>query len=222
MFAIFWLDRVTGSTPVQHLYYVPIVITAIRFGVWPGVITSAAAIVLYHVGGELRDLHYSEADIVKMALFVGIGVVAAQLAADRKRFHHLAMTDDLTGLHNLRSFERHLLAMVTESARTGKSLSMIVLDVDRLKQLNDAHGHLAGAEAVRTVGHIVGELLPQNAVACRYGGDEFAIVLPGQTAEQAAAWAQTLRSAAERLAPRLAGADCLRAPYRSVWASRRW
>lgn len=207
MVAIFWLDRVTGSTPVQHLYYIPIVMAAIRFGLWPGVAISGLAIVLYHVGGELRDLHYSEADIVKISLFIGIGVVAARLSADRKRFRYLAMTDDLTGLHNLRSFESHLLSMVADAGRTRKPLSMIVLDVDRLKQLNDVHGHLAGAEAVRTVGHTIRDLLPAGAIACRYGGDEFAIVLPGQNAQQAAECAQVLRSAVENVAPRLAGTE---------------
>jgi PleD family two-component response regulator len=73
-------------------------------------------------------------------------------------------TDDLTGLHNLRSFELRLRALVRE-ARAGRTpLVLLVLDVDRLKSLNDRYGDLAGAEAVRTVGHIIGEQLPPDAV----------------------------------------------------------
>ena len=58
------------------------------------------------------------------------------------------MTDDLTGLHNLRSFEAHLAGMVRASRESRAPLAMLVADVDRLKAMNDAHGHLAGAEAV--------------------------------------------------------------------------
>ena len=71
----------------------------------------------------------------------------------RARLHALAMTDDLTGLHNLRSFEARLAHDGARCARASRApLALLVLDVDRLKSLNDTHGHLAGAEAVRTVG----------------------------------------------------------------------
>jgi hypothetical protein len=62
-------------------------------------------------------------------------------------------------------------------------VSMLVLDVDRPKEINDVHGHLAGAEAVRKVGHIIGNGLDGSAVACRYGGDEFAILLSESDAD---------------------------------------
>lgn len=202
---IFWLDRATGSAPVEHLYYIPIVIAAIRFGLWPGVGTSAVAILLYHIGGELRAAHYTEADIIKMALFVGIGVVAARLSDDNKRFRHLAMTDDLTGLHNLRSWEQHLLSLIAESRRSTRPLSMLVVDLDRLKQLNDRHGHIAGAEAVRTVGHMIARMMPRDAVACRYGGDEFAIVLPGCGVSEAEGWGEELRNAVQKATPFIVG-----------------
>ena len=89
------------------------------------------------------------------------------------------MTDDLTGLHNLRSFEARLASLVAAARENRSELSILVLDLDRLKQLNDVHGHLAGADAVRTVGHILADRLPSEAVACRYGGDEFVIAVPG-------------------------------------------
>ena len=67
----------------------------------------------------------------------------------------LAMTDDLTGLHNLRSFEARLAPMVRDARESGTPFVMLVLDVDRLKSLNDRYGHLTGADAVRTVGRIL-------------------------------------------------------------------
>jgi diguanylate cyclase (GGDEF)-like protein len=114
------------------------------------------------------------------------------------------MTDDLTGLHNLRSFEARLAAIMRTSHEKGNPVSLLVLDVDRLKSLNDRYGHLAGADAVRTVGHILGERLPSSAVACRYGGDEFVVALPGCNGVQARAIADDLRGAVHAAAPVLA------------------
>jgi diguanylate cyclase (GGDEF)-like protein len=124
---------------------------------------------------------------------------------DADHLHRLAMTDDLTGLHNLRSFEARLITMVREARRTHATLAVLVLDLDRLKSLNDQYGHLTGAEAVRTVGRIIGERLPSDAVGCRYGGDEFVIAIPRCTASLAYRVADGLRRAVDASAPELAG-----------------
>jgi predicted signal transduction protein with EAL and GGDEF domain len=95
-----------------------------------------------------------ESDLVQIALFLAVGVVTAKLTRDTNRLRRLAMTDDLTGLHNLRSFEARLATMVRASREMQAPLALLVLDVDRLKSLNDQYGHLTGAEAVRTVGRV--------------------------------------------------------------------
>src|SRR5882724_11612162 len=82
---------------------------------------------------------------------------------------------------------------------------MLVLDVDCLKKINEAHGHLAGAEAVREVGHIIARTFVGSAVACRYGGDEFAILMSNCDARSSLAAAERLRKAVENHAPILAG-----------------
>ena len=202
---VFALDRATGLAPVQHLYYVPIVLASVRFG-YRGSATAAAAIVLYHLANPgVITVPYEESDLVQIALFLAIGVTAAKLADDRRRLHHLAITDDLTGLHNLRSFEAQLRALLRRAAVRGLPVALLVLDLDRLKSLNDTHGHLAGAEAVRTVGHLTGDRLPDGAVACRYGGDEFVIALPECDEWRARAFADELRGAVNTFAPVLAG-----------------
>jgi diguanylate cyclase (GGDEF)-like protein len=202
----FLLDRGTDAAPVQHLYYLPIIFAALRFGTRGGLILAGAAIVLYHVANpHLLSFRYEEADLVQVILFASVGLVSAKLTDDARRLHGLAMTDDLTGLHNLRSFESHLTAMVRAERETGSPLSVLVLDVDRLKSLNDAHGHLAGASAVRMVGHTLASRLPDSAVACRYGGDEFVIALPGCPRSEAVCVARGLCAAVHELAPRLAG-----------------
>jgi diguanylate cyclase (GGDEF)-like protein len=203
---VFELDRTSGSTPVQHLYYLPIIYAGVTFGMAGGVTTALAAILLYHLANpHLLTFLYEQSDLVQIILFIAVGVITAKLTRDAQRLHALAMTDDLTGLHNLRSFEARLAAIVRASRNAGTSVCLLVLDVDRLKALNDKYGHLAGAEAVRTVGHIIAESLPANAVGCRYGGDEFVVVLPSCAESQAARIANDLCRKVHTAAPILAG-----------------
>jgi len=203
---VFALDRATESAPVQHLYYLPIILAAVVFRMRGGVATGLAAILLYHAANpHMLTFRYGESDLIQIALFLAVGVATARFTDDADRLRRIALTDDLTGLHNLRSFEMRLLAMVQESREGRTPLALLVLDVDRLKSLNDRYGHLTGAEAVRTVGHIIGERLPPDAVGCRYGGDEFVVAVPRSTAAYANRLADDLRQAVHACAPVLAG-----------------
>jgi diguanylate cyclase (GGDEF)-like protein len=203
---VFELDRSSGSSPVQHLYYLPIVVAATRFGMPGGCLAVLAAIVLYHSANpHLLAFRYEQFDLLQIAVFMAAGVLTARLTDDSRRLHQLAMTDDLTGLHNLRSFEKRLGAMVRASRDARAPLALFVLDLDKLKSLNDAYGHLTGAEAVRAVGRIIGEHTPPEAVACRYGGDEFVIAVPRCTLSQAIDLADVLRQHVNEAAPALAG-----------------
>jgi diguanylate cyclase (GGDEF)-like protein len=205
---IFELDRATGSAPVQHLYYFPIVVAGVTFGLTGGLLAALSAVVLYHwANPPLLMFHYEHWDLLQIAVFVALGLITAKLTDDARRLHLLAMTDDLTGLHNLRSFEQKLEAMVRTSREIRTPLSLLVMDLDRLKALNDVHGHLAGAEAVRTVGHLIGAWTPPGGVACRYGGDEFVVAIPNCTSAQAIALAERLRQQVSDTAPVLAGIE---------------
>ena len=203
---IFVLDRATDTAPVQHLYYLPIILGASAFGTVGGVITALAAIILYHCASPAFLIHpYQELDIIQVVLFVAVAIVTAKLANDADRLRHLASTDDLTGLHNLRSFEGHLRKLVVTTRENRTPLSMMVIDVDHLKDMNDRYGHLAGAEAVRAVGRIIARNLPSQGVACRYGGDEFAIAVPNCDSIHAEEFAATLCKAVHSAMPLLLG-----------------
>jgi diguanylate cyclase (GGDEF)-like protein len=202
----FILDRGTGSAPVQHLYYVPIILAAFTLRWVGGLGASFGAIILYHLANPaLLGFGYREPDFVQMALFIAVGVVTSWLTANARRLHAMAMTDDLTGLHNLRSFEGELSGLIHAMRATNGQMSLMVLDLDRLKSLNDTHGHLTGAEAVRSVGHILGSHLPSEAVACRYGGDEFVVGIPRRSDVEVFAIAERLCRAVHDSAPTLAG-----------------
>jgi diguanylate cyclase (GGDEF)-like protein len=203
---IAFIDHASGNLPFQHLYYLPIILAATRFGRRGGLIAGLASVALYHLA-NLRLMHFShsEGDIVQMVLFFSVGVIAAKLTDDANRMRLPAVTDDLTGLHNLRSFETHFARLVNQGRINKTPLSLLVLDLDRLKSLNDNFGHLAGAEAVRTVGHLIARHIPPDVVACRYGGDEFVIELPQHTIGQAVELAETVRRAVYDAEPTLVG-----------------
>ncbi len=111
----------------------------------PGCGRRRSRIVLYHLANLAHfTTGYSDTDVVQTILFVVVGIVTAKLSEDARRLRQLAATDDLTGLHNLRSFEARLVRLVRTSRETGTPLAMLVLDVDRLKSINDTYGHLAG------------------------------------------------------------------------------
>jgi diguanylate cyclase (GGDEF)-like protein len=203
---VYGLDWATDLPFVQHLYYLPISLAAFVFGMTGGTGVAVLAILLYHLANRhVFGWPYGEFDVLQMSVFIAIGVVVARLAETTRRLHALAMTDDLTGLHNLRSFELHLSRIVREAAREGTCVSLLVLDVDRLKLVNDTYGHLAGAGAVQTVGRIIAKHIPPAGVACRYGGDEFAIALPSCSGAEAEHVANELRHRVETCSAVLAG-----------------
>lgn len=204
LLSIYQLDRLTGEAPVQHLYYLPILLAAVYIGRGAGLAASSVAIVLYHRAQPAPHWPLRESDLVQVVLFVAVAVVTARLADDARRLRQLAATDDLTGLHNLRSFEPRVTSMVHACRMAGLPIAMFVLDLDRLKLINDVHGHLAGGDAVRLVGHLLAARLPKEAVACRFGGDEFVVAIPDCAAVSAEAVADDIRGAVKALAPRLA------------------
>ena len=169
-------------------------------------LNSLSSVLLYHFANPRLYLthQFREADIIQIILFFSVGLVAAKLADDAKRLRLLSTTDDLTGLHNLRSFESHLASLASRARKNGSTLSVLVLDVDHLKSLNDNYGHLAGAEAVRTVGHLIAQNLPVRAVACRYGGDEFVVAIPDCEVKDAVEIAELLRQSVSEVEPVLA------------------
>jgi diguanylate cyclase (GGDEF)-like protein len=200
------VDHASGDLPFQHLYYVPIILASMRFGRLGGLTAALISIFFYHVANpRLMHLNVNQGDIVQMILFLTIALVAAKLKADSKRMEQLASTDDLTGLHNLRSFEKHLERLITEAQITHSPLTLLVLDLDRLKSINDRFGHLAGAAAIRSVGNLIAASVPRGGVGCRYGGDEFVIALPDHSGANGAEFAEMLCTAVRALEPNLAG-----------------
>ena len=107
---------------------------------------------------------------------------------------HLATVDGLTGLTNRRTFEATLQREVARALRTGEDMSLLLLDVDHFKQVNDQHGHPMGDEVLRHVGRVLSSRGREFDLPARYGGEEFVVILPGCAAEEAIRVADRLRA----------------------------
>jgi diguanylate cyclase (GGDEF)-like protein len=107
----------------------------------------------------------------------------------------LAYQDELTGLGNRRAFEQRLAEETERARRTGHALSLLLLDMDSLKALNDTYGHPTGDAALCTISRRLRELVGQPHIAVRYGGDEFAVLLLDTNLASAAAVAEQVRAA---------------------------
>ena len=106
---------------------------------------------------------------------------------------HEATTDRLTGLGNRRLFDERLDAAMKASNETDRSLALVVFDLDHFKKFNDEKGHLVGDQVLRHVGRQTERAVRDGDTAVRYGGEEFALILPGATLESARAIAERLR-----------------------------
>jgi diguanylate cyclase (GGDEF)-like protein len=125
-----------------------------------------------------------------------------QLARREADAMRMAELDDLTGLGNYRMFMRQLTAEVARSRRYEDPFSLVLLDLDGFKGINDELGHLAGDDALRLVAIALREALREEDVCCRQGGDEFAVIAPETDLVEARELAGRLR---ERLATLAAG-----------------
>ena len=107
---------------------------------------------------------------------------AAALAMDnahiRMRLEHLAQTDSLTGLYNHRYFHERLRAELTRASRFRDSIAVLMLDLDDFKRVNDIHGHSAGDQLLVHVARVAKETVRASDIACRIGGEEFAVIMP--------------------------------------------
>lgn len=128
-------------------------------------------------------------------------LVQVRINADRNRLEHLTQTDALTDLANRRHFDDTLTREVRRTARSGQPLSLLMVDIDHFKMLNDTYGHPEGDRSLRRVGRALTTCASRAGdLVARYGGEEFAIILPGLDAEAARLVAQRALSAVVGLA----------------------
>jgi diguanylate cyclase (GGDEF)-like protein len=121
--------------------------------------------------------------------------VAIENARALQRVRELSVTDDVTSLYNARFLEQALEQEFSRSKRAGSPISVIFLDLDYFKQINDRYGHLVGSEVLRETANILRQSLRATDIATRYGGDEFVLILPDTSQSDALRVAERCREA---------------------------
>ena len=118
---------------------------------------------------------------------------ADRLEADARELEQLAATDPMTGCYNRRAFEGVFGQLFAEATRTGEDLTCVMVDMDKFKIVNDTLGHAVGDELIKMAAAAIQGNLRRMDVACRYGGDEFILLLPRADAAEATAAAGRIR-----------------------------
>jgi len=121
------------------------------------------------------------------------------LRDDLHALEQFAYVDALTGLFNRRHFDQSLAAAIAHALRHAEPLCLIMADIDRFKRVNDLHGHLAGDVVLKTLGGAMAELVRRDDILVRFGGEEFAMILPATTIDEAVLCAERMRQAVDTL-----------------------
>jgi len=122
--------------------------------------------------------------------FATLAALAYANARQREQLLEQALTDTLTGLPNRRVFHERLDAELARGRREGTPVSLVLFDVDDFKAINDCHGHPAGDEVLRGFARVLADQARRSDTVCRVGGEEFAAILAGAGADEAAEYAR--------------------------------
>jgi len=161
------------------------------------------------LNGELRLIEWSNTALtgpngaVTHVVGTGIDVTEsreweAERVAVEERLRHIADHDALTGLYNRRRFEQELDRHITHGRRYGMDGALLVMDLDRFKQVNDGHGHRAGDRVLGEVATVLRKRLRESDILARFGGDEFAVLMPHGGAAEAAELANLMVNSVRR------------------------
>ena len=192
-----------GGSPLFNLYLLPIILSALTLG---RVVTllQVAAIAICHLllamttpGLDAVSLFYASQVVGQVAPILLVAYLTTTLSADiteaRERIENLAQNDSLTGLYNVRMFNELWQREHDACERSRGVYALLMIDMDKLKDINDVFGHEAGNSAITLVAQCLQRSIRATDHAARFGGDEFAVLLPGATPEVAEAVIKRVR-----------------------------
>ena len=136
---------------------------------------------------------FQERDLALLEALADFAAIALENARHVKRIHELTITDDCTNLYNARHMDFILETEIYRSQRYGYEFSLVFIDLDHFKGVNDTHGHLIGSKLLAEVGQMVKQACRRIDFAFRYGGDEFVVLLPQTGKDSALVVARRLR-----------------------------
>jgi diguanylate cyclase (GGDEF)-like protein len=138
---------------------------------------------------------FTDAELFFLQSLSDFAAIAIENARWVEKIQELTITDDCTGLYNARHLYKTLETEVYRSSRFGYEFSILFIDLDHFKTVNDTHGHLVGSKLLAEIGYLVKAQLRLIDFAYRYGGDEFVVLLPQTSKDQALVVAKRLRDA---------------------------
>ena len=203
-----WVTWYSGqiNSPLLNLYLLPIIASALILGKLITTIETAVVIVCFFVmadpnANRIDSVSYWGMMMALVAPVVLVAYITTMLRADIRyavaRIKRISDTDELTGVYNMRAFSAILRRAFQQSVRHDHPLSIIMLDSDNLKAVNDTHGHEAGNRLLQHLIRQVGEELRRSDILARYGGDEFTILLPETNRRGAIETAERIRKSIE-------------------------
>jgi len=137
--------------------------------------------------------HFGDQESFFLGALCDYAAIAIENAHAVEKIQELTITDDCTGLYNARHLYKTLETEVYRSARFGYEFTVVFIDLDHFKQVNDTHGHLIGSKLLAEIGYLIKAQLRLIDYAFRYGGDEFVVLLPQTGKDQALVVARRLR-----------------------------
>jgi len=187
---ITWVCYFTGglTSPLLNTYLLPVITSALTLGkVTTLVEVALIAACQMFLGGSFQidrmlSLPFLGGFAAQIAPVILVGYIVTMFSADIRyglsRAKLLSETDELTGLLNMRGFSIAANRLFGQALRYGRAASVLMIDSDNLKEINDSHGHEAGNRLLRQVTRLVQAELRYTDVVARYGGDEFVVLLP--------------------------------------------
>lgn len=145
-------------------------------GICIGIFEEGAGVIAVDNFYSQREI--KEEELIPLKIFAQYAAIAIANAYLHRQVNLLAITDTLTGLCNHGYFHQLLKQEIERAERYKKKFSLPVLDIDHFKDYNDTHGHLVGDRLLHRIGEIIRESIRSVDSACRYGGEEFTIILP--------------------------------------------
>jgi len=206
---ITWVVLYSGNiqSPLLNLYLLPIIASALIFGKLVTAIEVAAIIgclmfFAYDPASKtLLSMRYWGEIMAMSTPMILVAYITTMLSADIRyavdKIKQVSDTDELTGLYNMRAFSAMLQRSFKQAVRYGHPLSVVMIDSDNLKQVNDAHGHEAGNRLLQHLVRCIREQLRGSDVMARFGGDEFILLLPETNNKGALEMSERIRKSVE-------------------------
>lgn len=180
--------------PIQDVGGRPVATVALLVDVSHEIDTARLALLL---GG----IAYLAGGILLFVLFYRlVGWLGRRIEDNQQRLEELATLDPLTGLYNHKMYVSILNNEIARAQRHGRPVSLLIVDIDYFKKINDRYGHMVGDRVLRRMGVVLKDSMRRENSVCRYGGEEFAIIVPEFGAEAAVEIAERLRDVVEQTA----------------------